>query len=58
MLRFRPRKTSDGHGGYAVTLYNEVVIYGRLEVHKDLVLITDVDINEDVLVGDVLEVDE
>ena len=61
ITKYRPTRTRSG-GGYAETLGSSTTIWGRFfprkPPHQEEVLVGDVDINEDVEVGDILIVEE
>lgn len=59
ITRYRPERTRSG-GGYAEGLDAGAAetIWGRVEVHREEVIVTDVDVREDVRVGDVLVIEE
>lgn len=54
--RYRPIRTGES-GGYTETLADPIVIYMLERIHQDQ-LTLEVDIDEDVLVGDILTADE
>ena len=60
VTRYRPIKVSDGEGGSTETLADEgsLTLWAELSFHDDQVLLTNVDRNEDIRVGDIISVVE
>ena len=55
--RYRPVETSDGEGGFTVTLGSHELIWGSLTVHEEETRVH-VDAREDVKVGDIIAIEE
>ncbi len=58
MTRLRPIRTSDGAGGVTTSYDAGAIIWGNVEVNANEVTVSNVDVIEDVQVGDEIEISE
>ena len=52
--QYRPTRTADDSGGFTEGLSSGTVLWGTFELHKDIMRVVGIQLDEDIIVSDII----